>query len=79
MSRCLARVSAARLVSQVIQRRPPFLGAPGGGAGAAGRVEDQIARVAGHHDAVLNDCGCGLYCITFSTARRVQIFRDERL
>jgi hypothetical protein len=37
----------------------PLLGDVGCGAGAAGRVEDEIAGVGGHEDAALNDaCAC---------------------
>jgi hypothetical protein len=38
----------------------PLLGAVGGSAGAAGGVEDQVARVGGHQNAALDDFGVGL-------------------
>ena len=33
----------------------PLLGDVGGGAGAAGRVEDEVAWIGGHHYAALDD------------------------
>jgi hypothetical protein len=44
---------------------PPLLGAVGGGAGAAGGVEDQVARVGGHQNAALDDFGVGLDGVEF--------------
>ena len=55
MMRARASASATREVSIVIQRRPHCSATIGGGAGAAGRVEDEIAGVGGHQDATLND------------------------
>ena len=39
----------------VIQRRPPLLGDVGRGAGAAGRIQHQVARIGGHQDAAFQD------------------------
>ena len=45
----------------VIQRPAPLLGDVGGGAGAAGGVENKVAGVGGHEDAAFQYLGTGLY------------------
>ena len=54
MMRARASASATREVSIVIQRRPHCSATVGGGAGAAGRVEHEVAGVGGHEDAALD-------------------------
>ena len=55
--RARASASATREVSMVIQRRPHCSATIGGGARAAGGIENEIARVCGHQDAALDDLG----------------------
>ena len=57
MMRARARASATREVSNGDPAAAPLLGDGGGGAGAAGWIEHQIAGVSGHHDAALDDFG----------------------
>ena len=49
--RARASASATREVSIVIQRRPHCSATIGRGAGAAGRVEHEVARIGGHQNA----------------------------
>ena len=65
MMRARASASATREVSIVIQRRPHCSATVGRRAGAAGRVEHEVAGVGGHEDAALNDLRDGLNDIDF--------------
>ena len=47
----------------------PLLGDIGGGAGAAGGIEDQVAGVGGHQDAALDHLGAGLDDVVFSSVK----------
>ena len=59
MMRARASARATREVSMVIQRRPHCSAPPlvyiRGGAGAAGGVEDEVARVGGHEEAAFTE------------------------
>ena len=47
----------------------PLLGDVGGGAGAAGRIEHEVAGVGGHQDATLDHLGVRLHDIHLSLAK----------